>query len=51
MEEATAAGMPPMGAGHELDDVTDQPGRPAFARELGIPLTSFEECAREHMTS
>ncbi|MFV2175857.1 NmrA family NAD(P)-binding protein [Actinomadura sp. LOL_016] len=47
--EAFAAGMPAMGAGHEWLNVAEQPGRPQYARALGIPLTSFEEWAREHM--
>ncbi|WP_020124753.1 NmrA/HSCARG family protein [Streptomyces canus] len=49
MEEAFAAGMPPMGAAHELYNVVGQPARPEFARDLGIPLTSFEDWAREHV--
>ncbi|MGP4017153.1 NmrA family NAD(P)-binding protein [Saccharopolyspora sp. 5N708] len=48
-EEALAAGMPRMGASHEWLNVAGQPGRPQFARDLGIPLTSFEEWAQEHM--
>ncbi|MFD6988362.1 NmrA family NAD(P)-binding protein [Streptomyces sp. NPDC059943] len=48
-EEALAAGMPPMGATHEWMNAVPQPGRPEFARDLGIPLTSFEEWARAHM--
>ena len=48
-EEAFAAGMPPMGAAHEWMNVAGQPARPEFARELGIPLTSFEQWARTHM--
>ncbi|MGW8378886.1 NmrA family NAD(P)-binding protein [Streptomyces sp. ODS28] len=48
-QEAVAAGMPPMGAGHEWLNVVGQPARAQYARELGIPLTSFEEWAREHM--
>ncbi|WP_151771863.1 NmrA family NAD(P)-binding protein [Streptomyces abyssomicinicus] len=48
-EEAFAAGMPAMGAGHEWLNVAPQPGRPQYARDLGIPLTSFEEWARRHM--
>lgn len=48
-EEATAAGMPPMGASHEWINVVGQPARPQYARDLGIPLTSFEEWAQEHM--
>ena len=48
-EEAFAAGMPPMGASHEWMNVAGQPARPEFARALGIPLTGFEEWAREHL--
>ncbi|MFJ2560649.1 MULTISPECIES: NmrA family NAD(P)-binding protein [unclassified Streptomyces] len=48
-EEATAAGMPAMGAAHAFMNVAGQPARPACARALGIPLTSFEEWARDHM--
>ncbi|MBF8192883.1 NmrA/HSCARG family protein [Nonomuraea sp. K274] len=48
-EEAIAAGMPAMGASHEWLNVAGQPGRPQYARDLGIPLTSFEEWAQEHM--
>ncbi|MYZ35431.1 MULTISPECIES: NmrA family NAD(P)-binding protein [unclassified Streptomyces] len=48
-EEAFAAGMPGMGASHEWMNVAGQPARPEYARELGIPLTSFEEWAQKHM--
>ncbi|MCI3220676.1 NmrA family NAD(P)-binding protein [Streptomyces sp. NP-1717] len=48
-EEALAAGMPPMGATHEWMNVVGQPARPEFARDLGIPLTRFEEWARAHL--
>ncbi|MFL4497434.1 NmrA family NAD(P)-binding protein [Streptomyces sp. VTCC 41912] len=48
-EEALAAGMPAMGATHEWLNVTGQPGRPQYARDLGIPLTSFEEWTQQHM--
>jgi uncharacterized protein YbjT (DUF2867 family) len=48
-EEALAAGMPAMGATHEWLNVVGQPGRPRFARDLGIPLTSFDAWARTHM--
>ncbi|EOS97649.1 NmrA family NAD(P)-binding protein [Streptomyces noursei] len=48
-EEAIAAGMPAMGATHEWLNVTGQPGRPQYARDLGIPLTGFEEWTRQHM--
>ncbi|GAB2826344.1 NmrA/HSCARG family protein [Actinocorallia aurea] len=47
--EALAAGMPAMGASHEWLNASPQPGRPAFARALGLPLTSFEEWARENL--
>lgn len=47
-EEALAAGMPVMGAGHDFLNA-GQPARPEFARELGIPLTRFEDWAREHL--
>lgn len=49
LEEATAAGMPAMGGGHEWLNVVGQPARPEYARALGIPLTSFEEWAQEHL--
>ncbi|MGP4011767.1 NmrA family NAD(P)-binding protein [Streptomyces sp. 4N124] len=48
-EEALTAGMPAMGANHEWLNVAGQPGRPQYARDLGIPLTSFEEWTQEHM--
>ncbi|MDO0930325.1 NmrA family NAD(P)-binding protein [Streptomyces sp. DG2A-72] len=48
-EEALAAGMPAYAASYEWLNVAGQPGRPHYARDLGIPLTSFEEWAQEHM--
>lgn len=42
-EQALAAGMPPMAAGHDWLNVEDMPGRPEHARALGIAVTSFEE--------
>ncbi len=48
-EQARAAGMPEMGSSHEWLNVAGQPARPQYAKELGIPLTSFEAWAREHM--
>ncbi|MEV0085399.1 NmrA family NAD(P)-binding protein [Saccharopolyspora sp. NPDC050642] len=48
-QEALAAGMPAMGASHEWLNVAGQPGRPEYARNLGIPLTGFERWAHEHM--
>ncbi|WP_214104719.1 NmrA/HSCARG family protein [Acrocarpospora catenulata] len=49
-EEAIAAGMPVWaGVSHELMNVAGQPARPEFARALGIPLTTFEEWAHQHL--
>jgi uncharacterized protein YbjT (DUF2867 family) len=48
-DEALAAGMPPMGAAHEWLNVAEQPGRPEYARALGIPLTSFDAWAHGHV--
>ncbi|MGW4854389.1 NmrA/HSCARG family protein [Streptomyces sp. NPDC004288] len=45
--EALAAGMPAWGAGHEWNNAVLQPARPEFARELGIPLTTFAAWAAE----
>ncbi|MEE4492026.1 NmrA family NAD(P)-binding protein [Streptomyces sp. BE230] len=50
VEEALAAGMPMWGAGHEWNNVVLQPARPALARELGIPLTTFAAWADERLT-
>ncbi|MFF7158529.1 NmrA family NAD(P)-binding protein [Streptomyces sp. NPDC008139] len=50
-QEALAAGMPAMAASHEWLNAVDQPGRPQYARDLGIPLTGFEEWARRHMVA
>ncbi|SDO39070.1 NmrA family NAD(P)-binding protein [Lentzea jiangxiensis] len=49
LEQARAAGMPEMGAGHDRMNETGMAGRPEFARALGLPLTSFEEWARQHL--
>jgi hypothetical protein len=48
-QQALAAGMPAMGASHEWMNVVGQPARPQYARDLGIPLTSFDTWAQEHM--
>ncbi|MFG2161177.1 NmrA family NAD(P)-binding protein [Streptomyces olivaceus] len=48
-EEAVAAGMPDMGLGQASLNEHPQPARPAFARDLGIPLTDFSTWAREHL--
>ncbi|EMD24713.1 NmrA family NAD(P)-binding protein [Amycolatopsis azurea] len=49
VEQAVAAGMPPMGASHEWLNVIGQPGRPQYARELGLPLTGFATWARKYL--
>ncbi|MEU3625393.1 NmrA family protein [Amycolatopsis coloradensis] len=49
VEQASAAGMPPMGASHEWLNAVGQPGRPEYATELGLPLTGFEEWARKYL--
>ncbi|MGW5170363.1 NmrA family NAD(P)-binding protein [Streptomyces nodosus] len=51
VEEALAAGMPTWGAGHEWNNAVTQPARAEFARALGIPLTTFADWAREHLTA
>ncbi|MEV8452322.1 NmrA family NAD(P)-binding protein [Streptomyces sp. NPDC052095] len=48
--QARAAGMPGSGASHEFLNVAGQPGRPRYARELGIPLTDFETWARTRLS-
>ncbi|MEU1983764.1 NmrA family NAD(P)-binding protein [Nocardia sp. NPDC019395] len=48
-EQARAAGMPDMGAGHEWLNVAGQPGRPQYARDLGLPLTRFADWARKYL--
>jgi uncharacterized protein YbjT (DUF2867 family) len=48
-QQAIAAGMPAMGASHEWINAVGQPGRPQYAADLGIPLTSFEDWAQQHM--
>lgn len=49
LDEALAAGMPPMGASLEWMNAAGQPARPEFTKEFGIPLTGFEEWAHGHM--
>ncbi|WP_327341038.1 MULTISPECIES: NmrA family NAD(P)-binding protein [unclassified Streptomyces] len=48
--QAEAAGMPGPGGSHEYLNVAEQPGRPQYARDLGIPLTTFETWARTYMS-
>lgn len=47
--QATAAGMPPIGASHEWLNAHPQPARPEYARALGVPLTSFAAWASAHL--
>ncbi|MDX3108879.1 NmrA family NAD(P)-binding protein [Nonomuraea angiospora] len=50
VEEAVAAGMPGYAVdSHEFLNVVGQPARPEYARALGLPLTTFEEWAQEHL--
>ncbi|MFD3520195.1 NmrA/HSCARG family protein [Streptomyces sp. NPDC058653] len=48
-DEAVAAGMPDMGFGQAHINEHPQPARPQFARDLGLPVTTFETWAREHL--
>ncbi|MET1073931.1 MAG: NmrA family NAD(P)-binding protein [Umezawaea sp.] len=48
-DQALAAGMPAMGASHERLNQIGQPARPEYATALGIPLTTFDAWAEEHM--
>ncbi|MFE2021838.1 NmrA family NAD(P)-binding protein [Streptomyces sp. NPDC059499] len=48
-DEATAAGMPGMGFAQAHINEESQPARPAFARNLGLPLTAFETWTQEHL--
>lgn len=48
-DQARAAGMPAMGATHAFMDAVGHPARPQFARALGIPLTTFDQWAHEHL--
>ena len=50
--EALAAGMPAFASlPMELMNLTGQPARPEFARALGIPLTSFDQWAQDHLAT
>jgi uncharacterized protein YbjT (DUF2867 family) len=49
LEEAIAAGMPPMGIGLDWMNVAVQPARPEFARALGISVTPFDDWARKRL--
>ncbi|MFF8763545.1 NmrA family NAD(P)-binding protein [Nocardiopsis dassonvillei] len=48
LEEASAAGLHPTGAGHDWMNAVPQVGRPEHARALGLDVTSFEEWTRKH---
>ncbi|GAA0939322.1 hypothetical protein GCM10009560_49940 [Nonomuraea longicatena] len=51
MEEAIAAGMPGPGiASHEFVQVVGLPARPEYARDYGIPLTTFDQWAHRYLT-
>lgn len=50
LEEATAAGLPPAGIGHDWMNYAIQPARPEYARALGISVTSFETWAHENLS-
>ncbi|AHH18971.1 putative Nmr family protein [Nocardia nova SH22a] len=49
VDQAVAAGMPPMGASLEWLNVAGQPARPRYAADLGIPLTRFEDWATKYL--
>ncbi|MCP2342194.1 NmrA/HSCARG family protein [Actinomadura rupiterrae] len=49
-QEATAAGMPAMGFAQARVNEHPQPARPEYARDLGLPLTTFQTWARDHLT-
>lgn len=51
LDEARAAGMPEMGAGHQRLNENGMAGRPEYARNMGLPLTGFAEWAREHLAT
>ncbi|MFJ6619640.1 NmrA family NAD(P)-binding protein [Kitasatospora sp. NPDC091335] len=48
-EEATAAGMPDMGFAQAGINEEPQPARPGFAKDLGLPLTTFEKWAQDRL--
>jgi uncharacterized protein YbjT (DUF2867 family) len=50
-EEAVAAGAPAFAVRHEWQNEVGHPARPEYARELGIPLTSFADWANTHLTA
>ncbi|RAS74565.1 NmrA family NAD(P)-binding protein [Priestia endophytica] len=49
-EEAIAAGASPFAVPNDWQNEIGHPARPEFARALGIPLTSFADWARAHLT-
>ncbi|MEU6558066.1 NmrA/HSCARG family protein [Nocardia nova] len=49
VEQAVAAGMPPMGASLEWLNVAGQPAHPRYATDLGLPLTRFEDWAAKNL--
>ncbi|MDT7805559.1 MAG: hypothetical protein QOI78_8992 [Actinomycetota bacterium] len=50
-EEAMAAGAPAFTLRHEWQNEIGHPADPKFARDLGIPLTSFTDWAGAHLTA
>ncbi|MEV5788100.1 hypothetical protein AB0L42_45395 [Streptomyces sp. NPDC052287] len=48
-DEATAAGMPGMGFAQARINEEPQHARPEFARDLRLPLTTFETWAQDHL--
>ncbi|MEV4147506.1 NmrA family NAD(P)-binding protein [Amycolatopsis sp. NPDC049691] len=50
-EEAIAAGAPAFAVRHAWQNEVGHPARPEFARALGIPLTTFADWAKTHLTA
>lgn len=50
-EQAVAAGAAPFAARNDWQNEIGHPARPEYARALGIPLTSFADWARTHLTA
>lgn len=48
LEEALAAGLTPAGATHDWMNAFPQPGRPEYARALGVDVTGFAQWVRDH---
>ena len=50
-EQAVAAGAFPFAVQNDWQNEIGHPARPEYARALGIPLTSFADWARTHLTA